>query len=343
MAKHRIGIVGCGGIAHRHIEGYRLVAGELGDVVAGCDPNPLTLESYCTKYDLPYRFTDPIDLIKSGVVDVISLLTPPAVRGEVIFPAIEYGIHLLVEKPFGENLMDAISFVDAAENAGTFLAVNQQLRFMPDIKAIREILASGEMGEPRFIAHDQFQNRTSATGWRKDEERLEISIFSIHLLDRVRWLMGKRPEAVTAATRYWCEDVRGETFTALTIQFEGGSIGTMVSNWHSLNIPECRLRIDCEKGSLLSQKKSVLADEATLTAQPLGKEAQKQDFSNQNSFTIAMGESMNGLLIAIDTGVAPINSGKDNLETMAIVDAAYLSASRGGERVDIDRLFNGNG
>ena len=111
MDGFRIGIVGCGGIAHRHVAGYRMVASDLGEVVAGCDPNTDTLNAYCDQYDIAHRFTDPADLIASGEVDVISLLTPPAVRHDVIFPAIEKGIHLLVEKPFGESLSDAVSFV----------------------------------------------------------------------------------------------------------------------------------------------------------------------------------------------------------------------------------------
>src|SRR5688572_1045769 len=100
MARNRIGLVGCGGIARQHIEGYRAVAGDLGEVVAACDPNPEALEAFGSAYDVRRRFTDPRALIASGEVEVISLLTPPAVRGEVIFPAVEAGIHLLVEKPF---------------------------------------------------------------------------------------------------------------------------------------------------------------------------------------------------------------------------------------------------
>ncbi len=336
MTKYRIGIVGCGGIAHRHTEGYRTVAGDVCQVVAGCDLNEKTLDDFCETYKVPLRFTDAMELIESGEVDVISLLTPPAVRGEVIFPALEHGIHLLVEKPFAENLPDAVSFVEAAEEAGAVLAVNQQLRFMPDILKAKEVIESGEIGEVRFIAHDHFQNRTRTRGWRKDEERLEISIFSIHILDRIRWLMGRPPEMVSATTRYWDRDVRGESFTALMIQFSGGVVGTMVSNWHSLTIPECRLRVDGTDGSLLSVKKAVASDSpCTLAVHRLGGEPRHQDCSCDNAFTLAMGESMKRLIQAINTGTQPPHSGRDNLETMAIVDAAYLSASRGGAKVDI--------
>lgn len=339
MKKYRIGIVGCGGIARRHTEGYRTVANELCEVVAGCDINPKAVDDFCEVYKVPLRFTNTRELVESGEVDVISLLTPPAVRGEVIFPAFKQGIHMLVEKPFAENMSDAISFVEAAEQAGVVLAVNQQLRFVPDILKAKDIIGSGKIGEIRFIAHDHFQNRTRVGGWRKDEERLEISIFSIHILDRIRWLAGRPPEMVSAVTRYWNEDVRGETFTALTIQFSDGIVGTMVSNWHSLNIPECRLRIDGTEGSLLSVKQSVTSDQCTLTVHKVGGETERQEFSRQDSFCLAMGESMKRLLQAINTGTEPPHRGRDNLETMAIVDAAYLSASRGGTKVDINEVW----
>ena len=339
MTKYRIGIVGAGGIARAHIEGYRMIASELGEVVAACDPNPETLASFCDTYGVPHRFSNAHDLIASGEVDVISLLTPPAIRAEVIYPAIERGIHLLVEKPFAENMADAVAFVDAAERAGVTLAVNQQTRFMRDVLMARDLIAAGTLGEIRLISHDQFQNRTRTTGWRKDEARLEISIFSIHLLDRVRWLAGSLPEAVTATTRHWSDQVRGETFTALTIQFANGTVGSMLSNWHSLTIPECRLRVDGTKGSLLSVKEQLLANDCTLSLHLIGGEMEQRDCSRESAFRACMGESMKRLLEAISAGSAPPHSGRDNLETMAIVDAAYLSASRGGARVDIAEVW----
>ena len=86
MKKYRIGLVGCGGIARAHTEGYRAIAGDICEIVAGCDVNRENLDKYCEKYNVPLKFTDPKELIDSGEVDVIALLTPPAVREEVIFP-----------------------------------------------------------------------------------------------------------------------------------------------------------------------------------------------------------------------------------------------------------------
>lgn len=341
MDRHRIGIVGCGGIAHVHIKGYRKVVSGLGEVVAGCDPNRETLDAYCDQYELSCRFSDAADLIASGEVDVIALLTPPAVRSGVILPAAERSIHLLVEKPFGETYAEAASYVAVAEQAGVKLAVNHELRFLPDVTMLREALRAGRLGEPLHIAHDHFYDRRNTGGWRAQEDRLEMAIFSCHVIDRIQWLAGREPVAVAAMTRHWNPDVRGETFTSLTIEFEGDLVATMVSSWHSARLPECRIRVDGTVGSALSVKEQVTADDCSLTLATDDGGLEEVDARQEDAFVWAMGESMRRLLEAVDSDGEPAHSGCDNLKTMAIMDAAYLSASRGGARVEVAEVGHG--
>ncbi len=339
MAGYRIGIVGTGGIANVHFRGYGYVLGDLGQVVAGCDPDEARLNDFCDRYDLALRFTTTDDLIGSGEVDAIALLTPPAVRQSVIGPAAEQGIHMLVEKPFGECLGDAIAFVDACEDGGARLAVNQELRFMPEAMRAHQVASSGALGDIRFVAHDQFQDRTTVRGWRATEKRLEISIFSIHLLDKVRWMAGEAPVAVTCPTRAWNPDVSGETFAALTVHFEGGAVGTMVSNWHSPRVPECRLRIDGVSGSAVATKRAIVDGDGTLQVETADGGTRTYTYRLDDALAYTMGRSMRELLEAADADREPLHSGLDNLQTMAIVDAAYLSAARDGARVEIAEIW----
>src|SRR5207247_3922265 len=107
-----------------------------------------------------------------------------------------------------------------------------------------------------------------------------------------------------------------------------------VSSWHALTIPECRLRVDGTAGSLLSVKREVTADHCTVTVAPVDGEPETRELDQADAFVRCMGESMRALLAAIDAGTPAPHSGHDNLATMAIVDGAYLSASRSGSRVD---------
>ena len=147
-------------------------------------------------------------------------------------------------------------------------------------------------------------------------------------------------QAVTQRRADWrASATTTASVTALTIQFEGGAVGAMVSSWHSPEIPDCRLRVDGAAGSILSQKETVLSDKATLTVHRLGGEAERQEILLENAATMNMGESMACLLSAVEGSGQTHHSGRDNLWTMAIVDAAYLSASRGGARVEIEEVW----
>ncbi|MBI3945170.1 MAG: Gfo/Idh/MocA family oxidoreductase [Armatimonadetes bacterium] len=349
MSKHRIGLVATGGIARSHIRSYRLVLAERAEVVAACDPNPETLHRFCDTYGIAARYATAKEMIGSGGVDVIAVLTPPVVRREVLLPAFEAGVHVLVEKPFTESLADAVEFVQRAENAGVQLAVNQNMRFLPEIDALRAVLAEGWMGRVHLCAHDHFQRRTTVDGWRAREERLEIAIFSIHILDRLRWLLGVKPLAVSAVTRAGTPPLvegdlpRGEMFTQLTVQFEGGAVGTMISSWLSRGLPECRIRVDGDGGSLLAVKPSWAAPTVALSIFREGCEPEERTVTVESASLRSYGRSMGALLDAIESGEPAVNSGRDNLHTMEIVDGAYLSAARGGALVRVADLLDSAG
>jgi D-apiose dehydrogenase len=343
----RIGIVGCGGIAHRHVAGYRAVLGDRIAITAACDTRPDVLTRFGDTHQIPHRFGSAAALAASGEVDVITLATPPAVREEAIGPAFEHGCHVLVEKPFTNSLPEAQKYVQEAEARGLLLAVNQNLRWFPDILLAREEIQSGRLGTALHASHDHYQWRRTQ-GWRGQEERLEIAIFSIHLLDRIRWVLGRPIEAVHAVTRTAIPgmgDPVGEVFASLLMQFAGGCTAVMTSEWRAPGLPECRLRIDATGGTFLSERRSATADEAQVTivrgAGGQTSPPEVQPCVQADAFVRAFGESLRHLLDAVEQGVAPPHSGRDNLQTMAIVDAAYLSAARGGARVDIGEVLAG--
>jgi len=71
---------------------------------------------------------------------------------------------------------------------------------------------------------------------------------------------------------------------------------------------------------------------------PLNAKKETREFHREGAFTHAMGESMNHLMDSARRGTEPMHSGRGNLHTMQIVDAAYLSAQRGGQMVEIAEI-----
>lgn len=335
----RVGVVGTGWVANQHVTAYRRVANELVDVVAACDPRADVLEDFATRHGIPQRFVSAAELVASSEVDALVLLTPPSVRGEIIFPAIERGIQLLIEKPFGTTGANAVRYTEAAEAGGITLAVGQNFRWFPEYQWLSQRLQRGDTGPLSYIEARSFQNRPQTPGvWRAQERKLEMAIYSVHLIDRLQWIARSAPVAVSALTRRAPgSDLPGEQLSSVLIEFADGFLGHMTSTWLSKGIYVNDFRVDTSTGSAHVRRDLPMHGDATAVAEFNGEREETvfPDSRENPQGILSYGYSMREFATAVREGREPIHSGRDNLKTMGIMEAAYLSASRGGAPVTI--------
>ncbi|MGD8238277.1 MAG: Gfo/Idh/MocA family oxidoreductase [Armatimonadota bacterium] len=323
MAQHGIGVIGCGGIAMgRHIPGYQGL-GDMADVLAACDPSQEALAAAREKHGIQRLYASLDELLADDGIDIVSVCTPPDVRESVVIPAVRSGRHALVEKPFSWRLPEAIRMVEAAEAAGVKLAVNQNFRWKEITAKAKEIADSGDLGDLLFVGEEFFTWRDHDTAWRSWVEQLEISVYSIHCIDRVRWLAGRNAESVYCATSHSpAHAARGETFSATTIQFGGEFIGRVTASWCARGMRANQFRVDGTEGSLLAKESGEVWVQMA-DGEP------EQVLDVDPDFTPTFGECMRLLIQGIDGGTEPPHSGRDNLKTMEIVDGAYRAAAAG--------------
>lgn len=342
-ARLRVGLVGAGWVAHQHLAGYRSVASDVIDVTALCDPREEVLSDVADRFGVPRRFTRAQALIESGEVDALVLLTPPGVRHEIIEPALAASLPLLIEKPFAGSGADAVGFVEAAESAGVTLAVSQNFRWFPEYQWLDDRLRTADAGTIEYLEARSFQDRPQARGvWRAQERKLEMAIYSVHLIDRLHWLARREPVSVSAVTRRGRdESLEGEQFTTLTVEFEGGVVARMTSSWKSLGLPLQDARVDTSRGSLRVTRERPMEGAAEATAD-LGGVVETQAFDDDvrdPRMARSYGLSGREFAEAVLAGRQPSHSGRDNLRTMGIMEAAYLSAARGGAPVAVEEAL----
>src|SRR5699024_8407875 len=106
-------------------------------------------------------------------------------------------------------------------------------RWFPEYTWLADIVARDELGSISYIGAECFQDRRQQPGqWRADEFKLEMAIFSVHLIDRIQAITKASPTVVSAVTRRdESTSIMGEQFSTLTIEFDDGSIANMVSSW----------------------------------------------------------------------------------------------------------------
>ena len=86
------------------------------------------------------------ELLAAGV-DAVVITTPPETRRELVLEAIAAGVHVVADKPFAPNAEVGRELVQAAAEAGVILNVFHNRRWDTDIRTLRSVLDSGEVGQ----------------------------------------------------------------------------------------------------------------------------------------------------------------------------------------------------
>ncbi|MFD6135087.1 Gfo/Idh/MocA family protein [Isoptericola sp. NPDC056618] len=223
-----IGIVGTGGIARAHIDGYQRFAEECA-IVALCDPAPGRAEALRAELGLDGArvYTDAAEMLAAEQsLDLVSVATPPSTHAALTIQALEAGVDVLVEKPMAPSLEECDAMIAAAQDNGRLLSVVAQNRFRDDIATLKEVLDSGLAGP---VTHAQ----VSSAWWRGTEyydlwwrgtwEREGGGCtlnHAIHHLDMTLWMLGS-PKAVTSVlTNAAHENAEVEDLSVSVLQYD---------------------------------------------------------------------------------------------------------------------------
>ena len=135
-------------------------------------------------------------------MQVLDVAVPPDVQIDVIREAVKHAPRLrgiLAQKPLGVNYAQAVEIVRMCRDAGVTLAVNQNMRWDQSIRACKDVLDRGYLGEPVLATIDM----RAVPHWMPWQQRLgwvTLRIMSIHHLDAFRYLFGD-PRRVFASIR----------------------------------------------------------------------------------------------------------------------------------------------
>ncbi|GAA4676975.1 Gfo/Idh/MocA family protein [Frondihabitans cladoniiphilus] len=160
MTSIRWGILGAGGIASTFVADL-LGAREQGadfTVSAVGSRRAETSRAFADRFGIEHAHASYEALVSDPTVDVVYIATPHVFHRDQALLAIAAGKHVLVEKPFTINAVEAREIFDEAEAAGVIALEAMWTRFLPQNDELRRILRSGLIGEPRFFHGTHFQS-----------------------------------------------------------------------------------------------------------------------------------------------------------------------------------------
>ncbi len=152
--KLRIGIIGCGWIAGCHMESY-LRQPDV-EIVAGADLVPGKAKAFFEQYgltDVKTDYASDKEMLadKSLKLDAVSICTYNRQHAGPAIAALKAGIHVLLEKPFTVTLDEAVEVMKAEKESGKVLSIGFQPRMDANMKMIKKIVESGELGQIYYI------------------------------------------------------------------------------------------------------------------------------------------------------------------------------------------------
>ncbi len=135
-------------------------------------------------------------LIAQPGLDAVILCTPHPQHAEQILAAAEAGLHVFCEKPLCLTLADAQQAVAACQSRGLVLGIGHERRFEPEVMALRELIARGELGQILQIEANFSQDKFFALpkdNWRLSNAHAPVGPLTatgIHLVDLSIALLG---------------------------------------------------------------------------------------------------------------------------------------------------------
>ena len=232
----RLGVIGAGGIGGTHLRSWQ--ANGIAPV-AIADARQETLDNALATYG-GTGFNDGAALIASGLVNVVSICTPPKWHAELAIAALDAGIAVICEKPLAKNLEQAQEIADAVARTGGTLTVGFCHRFQPHIEKLKAMIDNGDLGmvmtvRNRFGGHKQDAEKT----WFASKEIAGggvMSDTSIHSIDLVRHLIGD-PKWVQAlvSTRETPlgPELEVDDTSVMTVKTADGTIGIIDASWRT--------------------------------------------------------------------------------------------------------------
>jgi predicted dehydrogenase len=347
-----IGCIGAGFVMDEcHLAAYRQAGFQ---PVAIASRNIERARQVAARHGVPHAYADYRALLGNPAVRVLDVAVPPDLQAEVIYDAVQQRpdlLGILAQKPLGIDYPQALQIVETCQAAGIRLAVNQNMRYDQSVRALKSLLDQQLLGEP-VLATIEMRAIPHWMPWQSRQGWLTLRIMSIHHLDTFRFWFGDplrifasvRPDPRTAAKfphqdgicLYILEYANGLRAAAWDDVWAGPALEGAAAD------TAIRWRVEGTAGMARGtigwpeypKPTPSTLDYTTLQTGPHWLQPRWKEVWFPDAFAGTMAQ----LLCAIEDEEEPAISGRDNLRTMALVDAAYRSA-REHRAIAIDEVI----
>ena len=332
-------IIGAGGIVwDAHLPAYR----KAGFKVAGItNRTRKRAENLANDFQIEKVYDTTSEMVKEAPANAVFDIT---LMPDQFVPTLELlpdGAAVLIQKPMGDFYEQTLKILEVTRRKKLKSAINCQLRYAPYVMAARNIIDKGLIGD----LYDLEVRLTTHTPWEYfpnvlDHPRLEIQMHSIHYIDMIRSFLGNPKKIYAKTLRHPLKQV---SFTrTTTIMDYHDSLRAVINTNHDHNFgsnnQESFIKWEGTKGAIKAKMGLLLdypdgvPDKFEFCLQSEGSDAKWKTMELEGSwFPDAFVGTMSDLMRFAEGTIGELpTSTEDVKNTMAIIEAAFLSNNNGG-------------
>ncbi len=308
------------------------------DLKMVCDLSQERLDHIRGRYPEIYTSRDYREMLNSDIEAVV-IATPVSTHYRLALECLRAGKHVMVEKPLTNNSAEAYSMVTTARDSKKVLMTGHTFVYNPAVIALKEIIASGEIGRVYYI------NGTRVNLGLYQPDVNVIWDLAPHDISILLYILGVEPVAASA---------RGGTYVKpgvydvayLTVHFPDGVLADLRVSW----LDPCKIR----QITIVGSKKMIVYDdiEPVEKVKIYDKGVDVQPYTDTyEEFHLAYrygeavpyplnwqeplrGECLH-FLECIEQGVPSRSSGVEGLKVIQVIEAAQRSLLNSGTREEI--------
>lgn len=226
MAKVKVGIIGCGGIANqKHMPAMKRNE-ELCEIIACCDIKKERAEKAAAEFGVSgcKVYEDYHDLLANPDVEVVHICTPNVSHSEITIAAFEAKKHVYVEKPMSHSTVEAEKMVEAWKKSGMQFTVGYQNRFRAEVLNLHAACEAGDLGDIYYAKAHAIRRKAVPTWGVFPNKALQgggpLIDIGTHALDITLWCMNN----------YDVDTISGSVFYKLG-NLPGAEEGNLFGPW----------------------------------------------------------------------------------------------------------------
>lgn len=244
----RLGIVGTGGFARKHLAALERLRGRA-RVVMLARRHPDRPVDFPEAAGIPVASAE--DLLAADGIDAVLVCSPNHLHRAQAEAALRAGKHVFCEKPLALSVSDADAVLDAAVGTGRVLMVGHLTRHTAAYAAVADLLESGRMGTVAAMHASRLQVAGNAGAWRMRPELGGGAAFDLllHDFDLMHWYLGAPRMVFASGTPH---PHGAFDYLSAVFSFRCGAVATVEGGFR-LRPPSsfrATLRLLCEHGHI---------------------------------------------------------------------------------------------